>query len=275
MTFAGKTIFITGSTDGLGKALAQDIAQPGVSLILHGRSSARGEEILGLVEQKGATARFIEADLSSLAEAERLATEVAGHAGKLDVLINNAGVGFGSPNQGRQVSADGYELRFAVNYLAPVLLTDRLLGLLTTAAPSKIVNVASIGQKPLDFDNVMLEQDYSGPRAYQQSKLAMIMWTIELAAHLKAAGVVVNAVHPATFMPTAMVREMAVEPVGTVAEGVAAVMHLIGDELPNETTGAFFKGQDQAQPNAQALDAAARDKLRLLTKELIGVDWAH
>ena len=126
---------------------------------------------------------------------------------QLDVLVSNAGIGSRGGGAGRRESADGHELRFAVNYLAGFLLAHLLLPLLKASAPSRIVNVASLGQHPIDFDDVMITRGYSGSRAYAQSKLAQIMFTIDLARELQGTGVTVNSLHPATYMNTTMVRE--------------------------------------------------------------------
>jgi NAD(P)-dependent dehydrogenase (short-subunit alcohol dehydrogenase family) len=160
---------------------------------------------------KGATGneriKFCRANLSSLREVEDLARRLISEVTRLDVLVNNAGIGFGRDNYKREISQDGYELRFAVNYLAPYLLTERLISVLRASAPARIVNVASVGQAPLDFDNIMLGLGYSGVTAYRQSKLATIAWTFDLAERLTGTGVTANALHPASLMPTKMVLE--------------------------------------------------------------------
>src|SRR5260370_12006437 len=143
------------------------------------------------------------------------------------MFIRNAGIG--SQNQGpqRQTSADGYELRFAVNYLSGFLLANLLLPLLKAAAPSRIVNVASLGQHPIDFDDVMITKNYSGSRAYAQSKLSQIMFTIDLAEELKGTGVTVNSLHPATYMNTTMVRAGGITPISTLEQGGDAPLQLL------------------------------------------------
>src|ERR671918_2260335 len=136
----------------------------------------------------------------------------------------------GATSQGdtrRQVSRDGYELRFAVNYLAGYLLTRRLLTLLERSAPSRIVNVASAGQAPIDFDDVMLERRYSGVQAYAQSKLALVMFTLDLAEELNGGGVSANSLHPGTYMPTNMVEAAGVRPVTPLEDGIDATLQLI------------------------------------------------
>jgi NAD(P)-dependent dehydrogenase (short-subunit alcohol dehydrogenase family) len=178
------------------------------------------------------------------------------------VLVNNAGIGTGE----RELSQDGYELRFAVNYLAGFLLTRELLSLLEASAPARIVNVASAGQMPIDFDDVMLERDYSGVRAYCQSKLAQIMFTIDLAERLDGAGVTVNSLHPATYMPTKIVSS----PVSTLEEGVDATLRLVADQGLDGVSGRYFNGLREAAPDPQADDPQARRQLRELSEKLVG-----
>jgi NAD(P)-dependent dehydrogenase (short-subunit alcohol dehydrogenase family) len=210
--------------------------------------------------------------LSSLAGARQLAEAVLAEHDRLDVFISNAGIGSRPPE--RQTSADGHELRFAVNYLAGFLLAHMLLPLLKASAPSRIVNVASLGQHPIDFEDVMITKGYSGARAYAQSKLAQIMFTIDLSRELEGSGVTVNALHPATYMNTTMVREGGITPISTVEQGGDAILHLAaGDDVAGKS-GLFFNGMQQSQANAQAHDEAARKRLRALSLELTGMPAA-
>jgi NAD(P)-dependent dehydrogenase (short-subunit alcohol dehydrogenase family) len=156
----------------------------------------------------------------------RLADAVRQESDQVDILINNAGIGSGGSAGKREVSQDGYELRFAVNYLAGFLLTRLLLPLLMASRPARIVNVSSLGQHPIDFDDVMLTRNYSGGRAYAQSKLAQIMFTFDLARELDPAMITANCLHPATFMATTMVRQSGVTPISTVEEGAEAILNL-------------------------------------------------
>jgi NAD(P)-dependent dehydrogenase (short-subunit alcohol dehydrogenase family) len=211
--------------------------------------------------------RTYRADLSSLDEVRRLADDVLAGEQRLDVLVNNAGIGTGEGR--RETSADGFELRFAVNYLAGFVLTERLLPLLERSAPARIVNVASAGQQPIHFDDVMLERDYSGVRAYGQSKLAQIMHAYDLADRLGPdAGVTATALHPATYMPTKMVRS----PRSTLGEGVEATRHLVDGADVAGVTGRYFNGLHAARPDPQAEDPAARRRLRDLSAELTSVE---
>ncbi len=161
-----------------------------------------------------------------------------------------------------------------MNYLSGFLLAHLLLPALKAAAPSRIVNVASLGQHPIDFDDVMITKNYSGSRAYAQSKLSQIMFTIDLADELKGTGVTVNSLHPATYMNTTMVRASGITPASTVEQGGAAILHLAaGDDVAGKT-GLFFNGMSQAQANRQAYDKAARAQLRKLSLELTGLTAA-
>ena len=272
MNMSGKTVLITGSTDGVGRYVAGQLAKQGAHVLIHGRDVARGKALIDEIGKAGdAAPRFYQADLSSLAGARRLAEAVKADHGKLHVFVSNAGIGSQNNGSQRQESADGYELRFAVNYLSGFLLAYLLLPPIKAAAPSRIVNVASLGQHPIDFDDVMITKNYSGSRAYAQSKLSQIMFTIDLAAELKASGVTVNSLHPATYMNTTMVRAGGITPMSTVEQGGAAILHLVqGDDVANKS-GLFFNGMNAMKANAQAYDAAARKRLRELSLRLTGL----
>jgi NAD(P)-dependent dehydrogenase (short-subunit alcohol dehydrogenase family) len=269
-----RTILITGATDGLGRALAGRLARDGEALILHGRDIgrlARVAEEIAAVGQAPA-ARTVVADLADLAQVRRLAGDVRDTTDRLDVLVSNAGIGSGEPDgHERRTSADGYELRFAVNFLAGFLLTAELLPLLRASAPARVVNVASLGQYPIDFDDLMLERGYDGSRAYAQSKLAQIMAGFELASRIPAAEVTVNSLHPATYMPTKMVLEEIGRHVDSIEDGVAATHRLVSDPVLAGTTGAFFDRTREARAHAQAYDPRARAELWRRAIELIGL----
>lgn len=267
-----KTVLITGATDGLGKFVALELASKGFCVLIHGRNEVKGEKVLN--ELKDASGNdnleYYNADLSSLEKVRELAGRVKNVHNTIDILINNAGIGDGSNKYQREVSTDGYELRFAVNYLSHFLLTHMLLPELKRAAPSRIINVSSIGQQAIDFSNVMLEKGYDGLRAYMQSKLAQIMFTFDLAEKLKNKGVTVNCLHPSTLMNTNMVFESASFPstMSKIEDGVEAVMYLaITPELDN-VTGEYFDRMDKARANTQAYDKNARKKLWGLSEKL-------
>jgi len=201
----------------------------------------------------------------------KLAADVDAACPRIDLLINNAGIGSGGSAGKRQESRDGHELRFAVNYLAGFLLTRLLLSKVKASAPARIINVSSLGQQEIEFDDVMLTRGYSGTRAYCQSKLAQILFTLDLAAELKGTDVTANCLHPATYMDTTMVRQSGVNPSSTVEQGANAVMNLaIAPEFAIES-GLFFDGLRRARLNAQAFDQEARARLRDLSRKLTGL----
>jgi NAD(P)-dependent dehydrogenase (short-subunit alcohol dehydrogenase family) len=275
MDMAGKTVLITGSTDGVGRYVATQLAISGAKVLIHGRDRARAATLSQEIKRAGGNEPiFYQADLSSLAGVRQLADAVLADHSRIDVFVSNAGIGSQNGGPGRQTSADGFELRFAVNYLAGFLLAYRLLPLLKAAAPSRIVNVASLGQHPIDFDDVMITRGYSGSRAYAQSKLSQIMFTLDLAEELRDANVTVNSLHPATYMNTTMVRAGGITPMSTVEQGGAAILHLVsGDDMAGRS-GLFFNGLQEARANPQAYDAAARRRLRTLSLELTGLPAA-
>jgi len=266
-----RTALITGATDGVGGVVARALGMDGWRVLVHGRDRARGEAVVREIEQGGGTGTFLAADLASLAEVRRLAESVRATTDRLDLLINNAGIGTAGTAPGRKTSADGHELRFAVNYLAGFLLTRLLLPLLKASAPARIVNVSSAGQQAIDFSDVMLTRQYSGVAAYCQSKLAQILFTMDLAQELEGSGVIANALHPSTYMNTTMVREAGVSPMSRVEDGAEAILQLAVSPALAGRSGLYFNVLREARANAQAYDAEARRKLRALSLELTGL----
>ncbi len=267
------TVLVTGSTDGIGKRTALGLAGLGARVLVHGRDEAK---VVATVSDIGKTVgsgrlKGFAADLSSLAEVRRLASAVA-MEDRLDVLINNAGIGSGRRGrERRQVSADGYELRFAVNYLAPFLLTRLLIPLLKRSAPSRIVNVSSLGQAPIDLGDIMLERNYDGWEAYAQSKLALVMLTFDLAEELRDAGVTVNALHPGSLLDTKLVREAFGRGRGSAQEGADAVIHLATSSQLDGVTGRFYDQYREVRADPQAYDRGVREALRRYSLRLTGL----
>jgi len=271
MRLDGKTILITGSTDGVGRRVAERLGGMGARVLTHGRDRERGARIVERIRAAGGQAAFYPADFAALAAVRRLADAVRQDHDRLDVLINNAGIGSSGPGAARRESADGHELVFAVNYLAGFLLTALLLPLMRAAAPARIVNVSSAGQQAIDFADVMLTRDYSGGRAYRQSKLAQILFTFDLAESLQGSGVTVTCLHPATFMDTTMVRQAGTTPISTVDQGADAILNLaVAPELAGRT-GVYFNQRQETRAEAQAYDKAARAKLHDLSLKLTGL----
>jgi NAD(P)-dependent dehydrogenase (short-subunit alcohol dehydrogenase family) len=253
----------------LGRALAAELAGAGARVMVHGRDPERLEATLGALREGDGPVEGYLADFSSLSEVRDLATQVARDHDRLDALVNNAGIGTTLPGEGQRMeSADGYELRFQVNYLAGYLLTRALLPVMVESAPARIVNVSSAGQMPIDFSDVMLEREYSGVRAYCQSKLAQVMFTFDLAEELDDRGVAANCLHPATYMPTKMVLHARARPISTLEEGVEATLRLVADPVMDGVTGQYFNGAHEDRADRQAYDPVARAQLRALSQQL-------
>jgi NAD(P)-dependent dehydrogenase (short-subunit alcohol dehydrogenase family) len=265
----GKTVLITGSTDGVGRLVARRLGEAGARILVHGRDAERGAQTVSDIEQAGGAAIFLGADLASLVEVRRLAEAAQDATDRLDILINNAGIG--TADGVRQESADGFELRFAINYLAGFLLTSLLLPLLRAGQPARIINVASAGQQAIDFADVMLTRGYSGARAYCQSKLAQVMFTFDLAEKLAGTGVTAGCLHPATYMDTTMVRRAGVTPISTVEQGAEAILNLAVSPALKGRSGLYFNGLHEARAHAQAYDAEARHRLWTLSLKLTGL----
>jgi NAD(P)-dependent dehydrogenase (short-subunit alcohol dehydrogenase family) len=264
----GKTALVTGSTSGLGENVARRLGVMGANVIVHGLNEERGKEIAAEITRAGpGKAVYYSGDLSSLEQVRALARRVKAENPKLHLLINNAGIG-GASNDARRESADGHELVFAVNYLSHFLLTRELLPLLEATAPARIVNVASIGQRAINFDDVMMKNGYQTMGAYSQSKLAQIMFTITLAETLDAKKVTVNSLHPATMMDTPMVTASGRRPMASVEDGAKALMQLAVGTVVDGRTGLYFNQMNEARANLQAYDAAARKRLWDLSVEL-------
>jgi NAD(P)-dependent dehydrogenase (short-subunit alcohol dehydrogenase family) len=269
-----QVILVTGSTDGLGRALARDLAARDATVLVHGRDAARGEAAMREIREATGSERlaFYLADLSSLEQVRGLADAILADHERVDVLVNNAGIGTGRGGRAeREVSEDGHELRFAVNYLAPFLLTRLLEPLLVPSAPARIVNVSSAGQAAIDFADVMLERRYNGIQAYCQSKLALVMLTFDLAEELGDRAVTANCLHPGTFMPTKMVLEAGANPIDSLESGVEATMRLVADAELDGVTGTYFQRTREASAHPQAYDLEARRRLRELSAELTGL----
>lgn len=267
-----RVILITGSTDGLGREVALELAGSGTHIIVHGRNEERGREVVAAIEGVGGTARFFRADLADMSDVRQLGEAVLGAYDRLDVLVNNAGIWLAS-EQGRQTNAAGHEMHFAVNYLSHYLLTRILLPLITATPDARIVNVASAAQQPIDFDDVMMENGYNDGRGYAQSKLAQILFTVDLAAELEGTGVTVNALHPATMMNTSMVLSRGAATRSSVEEGVGAVVNLV--ESPDLGSGQYFNGTRPMRAHTQAYDDAARARLRQISDQLTGAPAAQ
>jgi NAD(P)-dependent dehydrogenase (short-subunit alcohol dehydrogenase family) len=270
LSYDGKTALVTGSTDGLGRELALALAADGAHVIVHGRNAERGKAVVDEISAAGkGSARFYAADFASMQAVRDFAAIIARDYPRLDLLVSNAGIA-STGDQPRRTSADGHELQFAVNYLAGWVLVNTLRPNLAAAAPSRVVNVASIAAHAIDFDDVMLEQPGAHARGYGQSKLAQVTMTVELAPGFAAQGITMISLHPATLMNTTMVESLGIPPRATVAEGRDHAMELI--TRPGLEPGAFYvEGKPVPPRDPQPGDAGARARLVALSEALTGV----
>lgn len=265
-----KTILLTGATDGIGRITAMKLAQKGAHLILHGRDKDKLDAAVKEISEKTGHKKIdkVIADFSSLDETRKMAEDINDRYYELDILINNAGAGFSD----KRYSKDGYELRFAVNYLAPFLLTQMLLPLLKKSAPARIVNVSSAGQRKLNFDDIMMKNNFDPVYAYAQSKLALIMYTLELAEKLRNQDIMVNALHPGTYLNTKMVRNAGINPMGEPETGADAEIYLALSPELDRVTGKYFNGKKETLADSQAYNAQARQRLWHLSLGLTNLE---
>ncbi len=267
----GRTFLITGATDGIGEITARKLARGGADLILHGRDEEKCRRTAGEIEKETGNERisFYVADFSDLSQVRRMGEAVAADRYRLDVLINNAGV-LPSGDE-RRVSRDGHELAFAVNHLAPFLLTHLLLPLLREGDRPRIVNVSSTAQEALDFDDPMMEKGkYNAMSAYSRSKLALAMFTFELAERVREDAITVNCLHPGSLLDTKMVRRNFSNAWGSAESGADVEVYVATDPELEGVTGRYFDEKTEAKADIQAGDAAARTKLWEISRELTG-----
>jgi len=262
------TVLITGATDGLGQFTAERFAQQGARVLLHGRNEEKGQKILKQIKESTGNQKlaYFNGDFSSLESVNQLAEDIVSSGAQLDVLINNAGIGGGpETKEKRETSQDGFELRWQVNYLAQVLLTEKLIPIIKGG--SRIINVASTAQKEINFDDLNMENTYDGYLAYARSKLAFIMYTFDLSSKLKDKNIMVNAIHPSTLMNTSMVADHFGNSLSTVKEGYEAIEFLVSSSEINDETGTYFKEKTPSKAHPQAYDPKAREQLNDATNK--------
>jgi NAD(P)-dependent dehydrogenase (short-subunit alcohol dehydrogenase family) len=262
--FTKKTILLTGATDGLGKLVAKKIAMKGAYLLIHGRNKEKGKRVVKELKEltNNNNIVYYNADYASFQEVYDFGEEILSLHNQIDILINNVGIGAGTAtNYNREISKDGMEMRFQVNYLSHVLLTEILL----PVCASNIINIASLGQEPVDFNNIMLEKNYDGYFAYKQSKSALIMYTYDLAERLKGSPVKANAIHPASLMPTKMVLDFLNYSQTTVEEGAEAVENI----LLTEESGQFYDGKKISRSISQTYNKEVRKMLKKVSYALL------
>jgi NAD(P)-dependent dehydrogenase (short-subunit alcohol dehydrogenase family) len=278
---AGKTVLITGGTGGIGRATAEGLARLGARVGIVGRDLSRARSVAAdLAAASGNPALdAYAADLSAQAEVRRLAGEVLTAYPRLDVLVNNVG-GFWAT---RHETVDGLEYTFAVNHLAPFLLTELLLDRLKAGAPARIVTVSSGAQAMgrIDFADLQAAGSYSGPRAYNQSKLANVMFTYELARRIAGSGVTATVLHPGVVRTAFGAEDPApwhrvllplVRPfLKTPARGAATSVYLASSAEVDGVTGRYFVNRKPARSNPNSYDTAAAARLWLVSEQLVGL----
>jgi len=274
----GKICLVTGGTNGIGKATAQALARMGGTVVIVGRNAPKTAQLVEEIRAASGNNNvdFLLADLSSQQEVCRLASEFKSRYAHLHVLINNAGAVF----MQRQLSVDGIEMTFALNHLAPFLLTDLLLDTIKASAPARIINVASNAHTTgkIEFDNLQGERNYS-PRVYENSKLANILFTMELARRLEGNGVTVNALHPG-FTATgfsknngkvmaALVSLFAPLVARSPAKGAATSVYLASSPGVKGITGKYLFDSHVTSAASQATDMVVARKLWAVSAEMV------
>jgi len=274
----GKVCLVTGGSSGIGKATALGLANMGATVIVVGRDRSRGEAAVTEIKQKSNNdaVDLMLADLSSQASIRRLAEEdFKDRYEQLHVLINNAGV-FTSKHT---VTLDGIETTFAVNHLAPFLLTNLLLDVLKASAPTRIINITSSGERSgtINFDNLQGESRYSGFRAYNQSKLAMILFTYELARKLEGTGVTVNCVHPGVVVTNlgrgssgafGLLLRLMRPFFSSPEKGAETPIYLASSLEVEGVSGKYFAKKAEAKSSELSYDAATARRLWQVSAEL-------
>ncbi len=273
---SGRICLVTGATRGIGRATAEALAKSGAHVLLHGRDSASVGAVCREMIRYGQVDGVV-GDLSSLAAVRKLATDVAAQYPRLDVLVNNAGTG----TRRRHVTVDGYERTFATNHLAPFLLTNLLLERLKAGKAARVVTVSSMAHRgaTLDFDDLNWEKrKFKGLGAYGASKLANILFTVELASRLAGSGVTANCLHPGVVATniftafggrtgkifTVLFRPFMLSP----ADGAKTSIYLASSPEVANVTGKFFDKCREVAPAAAAQDVAAAKRLWEISAKL-------
>jgi NAD(P)-dependent dehydrogenase (short-subunit alcohol dehydrogenase family) len=272
----GRTVLVTGATDGIGRATALGLARQGAHVLVHGRDATRVAETVQEVRTAarsahGAGAEGLVADLAVQAEVRRLAAEVTARPGHLDVLINNAGVVM----RERQLTQDGVESTLAVNYLAPFLLTNLLVGELGASSSGRVVNVGSRAHLHalLDFDDLQCERHWVGNRAYGASKLALMLYTVEIAERLASTQVTVNALHPGVVKTKLLMAGWSWGSFAglDVAQGARTSIYLASSPEVAGVSGAYYSDLRPMPPSRLVWDVGARRRLWELSEQLVGL----
>lgn len=273
MILENKVIFITGSTSGIGKETAIKLAKLGALVIVHGRNQTKAEETLTEIKNKASNDNFyaLYGDLRSIEEIKNISRQLHKNFGRLDVLINNAGI----IKQERTITHEGLEETFAVNYIAPFLLNNLLIDILKNSTPRRIVNVASqVHSNEIDFDNLQYSTGYTAVRAYALSKTCLIMYTYLLADKLKKYNITVNTLHPGVIN-TKLLKATWGEIGAPTDVGAKALVHAATASDLRNVTGKYFKNNKAAISKDLTYNKQLQEKLWRKTEELLGMKFEN
>lgn len=264
-----RVYLVTGATDGIGRQTALTLSRGGGRVLVHGRTMEKAQATVAQLarESRGAKLEPVAGDLSSFAEVRSLAATVASLAPRLDVVIHNAGVFLNE----RKLSADGFEVTFAVNHLAPFLLTHLLLPELRASDEPRIVNVSSIAHTRgvIEFDDLSSARGFDGYKAYAASKLMNVLFTFDLARRLTSPFVAVHALHPGVI-GTKLLKAGFGMSGGSLEKGAATSVYVATDPSVARTTGKYFSDVREAQASKTAHDRALQERLYAVSAELTG-----
>jgi NAD(P)-dependent dehydrogenase (short-subunit alcohol dehydrogenase family) len=281
----GKTVVVTGANSGIGLETAAALAAMGARVLVTARNADRGRTAVAQIAERteGAEVQLVVFDLADLSSVRRGAAEILEQAPRLDVLVNNAGLVLTE----RQVTVDGFEATFATNHLGPFLLTNLLLERVRSSAPARIVNVASTAhnsaRKGIPFDDLQSESRYRGMRVYGQSKLANILFTLELARRLEGTGVTANSLHPGTVRTgygadgdARGFLSFGIKIAGpfflSPAKGARTSVYLASSPEVEGVSGQYFVKCKPRTPRKWARDPEAARRLWQVSEELVGLD---
>ncbi len=267
----GRVILVTGSTDGIGKATALELARRGETVLLHGRNSEKGKAVLDEIKRStgNGSLEFFEADLSSQQQVRRLASNVKERHNQLQVLINNAGTYLPE----RRLTEGGIETTFAVNYLAPFLLTHELLDVLEKSGPSRIINVASVAHwnAKLDWNNLQGEKWYDGFQAYALSKLCVILFTYALSRRLRGTNVTANCLHPGVIRTKLLYAGFGNYPGATPEKGARTPVYLATSPEVEGISGKYFENCKPGRSSSVSYDENLQERLWLVSERLVKI----
>lgn len=265
-----KIILITGSTDGIGKQTAFDLAALGYDILIHGRDITKCKKVTEEIKAKHPKVQvnYFMADLSVPKDIEQMSNEIHTKYTSLNVLINNAGL----IENNRKVDKNGIERTFMVNHLAPFYLTLLLLDLIKKGRPSRIINVSSqVHAASIDFDNLLGEKNYDGRKAYGLSKLGNILFANELVTRLNDESIAVNSLHPGVI-DTNLIRKGWNMRGSHVSKGTKTILHLVTSEEGSAKTGKYFSNQIERTPKPIALDREKQQRLWSESEKLLNID---